>query len=133
MGVADYTLTFRGLLEIPIQALDRHQRSKIANRVLHILLNAKLSSVAATNDHLNMLIKLLGIPNKSMEILAYETSPEGKSAQTNENIALFRLASIIDSTVAWSDDLIHCITALERLTRRVIRYARSGSESLGDG
>ena len=121
MEVADYTLTFRGILEIPVQALDRHQRGKIANRVLHILLNAKLSSVAVAVDHLNMLTKLLGIPNKSMEILACETISEGRSAQATEDVALLRLASVIDSTLAWSDDLIHCITALERLTRRVIK------------
>ena len=121
MGLADYDLTFRGILEIPVQTLDRQQRSKIANRVLHILLNAKLSSVAATIDHLNVLTKLLGIPNKSMEILAYEQTSIGKSAQTNEDVALLRLASVIDSTLPWSDDLIHCITALERLTGRVMR------------
>ena len=121
MGVADYILTFRGILEIPVQALDRQQRSKIANRVLHILLNAKLSSVAAANDHLNMLTKLLGIPNKSMEILAYESISKGKSAQTNEDVALLRLASVVDSTLPRSEDLIHYINALERLTRRVMR------------
>ncbi len=122
MGAADYILAFRGILKIPVRALDRQQRSNIANRVLHILLNAKLSSVAATNDHLNMLTKLLKIPNKSMEILSSEkkTSKE-KSAQINEDVALLRLASIIDSTLHWSYDLIQCVTALGRLTRCVMR------------
>ena len=121
MEVADYTLTFRGILDIPVQALDRHQRGEIANRVLHILLNAKFSNVAAAIDHINMLTKLLGIPNKSMGILACETTSEGKPAQATEDVALLRLASVIDSTLAWSDDLTHCITALERLTRRVMK------------
>ena len=121
MGLADYILAFRGILEIPVRALDRQQRSKIANRVLHILLNAKLSNVAATNDHLSMLTKLLGIPNRSMAILSYEKISKGKFTQTNEDVALIRLASVIDSTLLWADDLIHCVTALERLTRRVMR------------
>ena len=120
MGVADYILAFRGILEIPVRALDRQQRSKIANRVLHILLNAKLYSVPATNDHLDMLTKLLEMPNKSMEILTCEKNPIGKSAQLNDDVALLRLASVIDSSVPWSDDLIHCITAVERLTRRLM-------------
>ena len=122
MGAADYILAFRGILELSVQALTRQQRGNIANRVLHILLNAKSSSVAATNDHLNMLTKLVGIPNRSMEILTHakKTSKE-KSTQINEYGALLRLASVIDSTLPWSDDLIYCIAALERLTRRVMR------------
>ena len=121
MGAADYFLAFRGILEVPVRALDRQQRSKIANRVLHILLNAKLYSVPATSDHLDMLTKLLEIPNKSMEILTYEKISRGKSAQTDNEVALLRLASVIDSGLAWSVDLIDCITAVERLTRRVMR------------
>lgn len=121
MGAADYILAFRGILEIPVRALDRQQRSKIANRVLRILLNAKLYSVPATDDHLDMLTKLLEMPSKSMEILTCEKISKEKSAQVNDNVALLRLASVIDSSVPWSDDLIHCITAVERLTRRLMR------------
>ena len=121
MGATDYILAFRGILEIPVRALDRQQRSKIANRVLHILLNAKLYSVPATNDHLDMLTKLLEMPNKSMEILTCKKIPRGKSAQMNDDVALLRLASVIDSIVPWSDDLIDCINAVERLTRRLMR------------
>lgn len=121
MGAADYILAFRGILQIPVRALDRQQRSKIANRVLHILLNAKLSSVPATNDHLDLLTKLLEIPNKSMEILTYEKISGGKSAQIDNEVDLLRLASVIDSSLAWSVDLIDCIIAVERLTRRVMR------------
>lgn len=121
MGAADYILAFRGILEIPVRALDRQQRSKIANRVLHILLNAKFYSVSATNDHLDLLTKLLEMPNKSMEILTYDNIFRGKSAQIDNDVALLRLASVIDIRLPWSVDLIHCITAVERLTRRVMR------------
>ena len=129
MGAADYILAFRGILEIPVRALDRQQRSKIANRVLHILLNAKIYSVAATNDHLDMLTKLLDMPNKSMEILTYDKISKGQSAQVDDDVALLRLASKIDSSTSpWSDDVIHCITAVERLTRRVMRYVAPRSK-----
>ena len=129
MGAADYILAFRGILEIPIRALDRQQRSKIANRVLNILLNAEIYSVPATNDHLDMLTKLLDMPNKSMEILTCGKNSKGNSAQVDDDVALLRLTSKIDnSTLPWSDDVIHCINAMERLTRRVMRYVASRSE-----
>ena len=133
MGAADYILAFRGILEIPVRALDRQQRCKIANRVLHILLNARLYSVPATNDHVDMLTKLLEMPNKSMEILTYEKISKGKSVQVDDDVALLRLASRIDnSTLPWTDDVIYCITAVERLTRRVIRYVALRSKICGD-
>ena len=134
MGAADYIFAFRGILEIPVRALDRQQRCKIANRILHILLNARLYSVPATTDHVDMLTKLLEMPNKSMGILIYEKISKGKSAQVDDDVALLRLASRIDSsTMPWSDDVIHCITAVERLTRRVMRYAALQSKTCGDG
>ena len=95
----------------------------IANRILRILLYAKIPSLAITATHLTMLAKLLTMPNKSMDILANakEVSKKG-NAQINEEAALIRLAYGIDGVVHWTTDTVNSVDALRTVTRSVMRY-----------
>ena len=95
----------------------------MANRVLRILLLANMSKLARTTDHLILLVKLIQVPNKSINILTNEKEmPRKASAQANDEMALISLARGIDGVIGWSEDNVHSIKALSQLTHTVMEY-----------
>ena len=123
VGAADYVVSLRSIQATPNNEFDRDQRSRLANRVLRILLLANMSKLARTTDHLILLAKLIQLPNKSINILTNEVENPGKgSAQPKDEISLIGLARGIDGVVGWSEDSVHSVRALKQLTRSVMRY-----------
>ena len=123
VGAADYVVSLRSIQATPTNEFDRGQRSRLANRVLRILLLANMSKLARTTDHLILLAKLIRMPNKSINILTNEIENSGKgSAQPKDEIALIGLARGIDGVVGWSEDNVHSVRALKQLARSVMRY-----------
>lgn len=122
----DYVVAFEGIQTIPVQALDRAQRSDIANRVLCILLQTEPPSLATTTDHLNLLAKIITIPKKSMHILTTTIDTKRKRETPPDPLsALISLACGIDGFIHWSAEQIDSVAALRRLTRSVMRYVDS--------
>lgn len=120
---ADYVIALRSIQAVPANAFDRGQRSKLANRVLRILLLANMTEIARTTDHLILLAKLIQTPNKSIFILTNEKEMPGKgSEKPKDEIALISLARGIDGVVGWSEDNVHSVRALRQVTRSVMRY-----------
>lgn len=123
IGATEYVTALRSIQAIPTKAFDRGQRSKLANRVLRILLLANTMNLARTTDHLILLAKLIQMPNKSMNILTNENDvPRKGSEKPKDEIALISLALGIDGVVCWSEDNVHSVRALRRLTSSVMRY-----------
>ena len=115
-------LAFNSIHSIPVQALDRGHRSVIANRILRILLHAKIPSLAVTANHLVLLAKLLTMPNKAMDLLTKPKELSKKeTTKVNEEAALIRLALSIDGVIHWSNNNVDSVDALRRLTRSVTR------------
>ena len=123
VAAVEYSVILRSIQGTPISSFDRAQRSKLANRVLRILLRANLSKLARTTDHLILLTKLIQIPNKSIHILTNEKEmPRKGAAHLGDEMALIGLARGIDGVVGWSEDNVHSIRALRRLARTVMGY-----------
>lgn len=123
IGAAEYLVDFRGIQAISTKALDRGQRSKLANRVLRILLVANTTNLARTTEHLILLAKLIQMPNKSMNILTNENDvPRKGSEKPRDEIPLMTLARGIDGVVGWSEDNVHSVRVLRQLTNSVMRY-----------
>ena len=123
VGAADYGVSLRSIQATPTNEFDRSQRSKLANRVLRILLVANMSKLARTTDHLILLTKLIQMPNKSINILTNEVENPGKgSAQPKDEVALIGLARRIDGVVGWSEDNVQSVRALQQLAHSVMRY-----------
>ena len=123
VGAADYLVAFRSVQATSINAFDRGQRSKLANRVLRILLLANMSNLARTTDHLVLLVKLIQVPNKSFNILTNENEmPRKTSAQPKDEMALISLARGIDGVISWSEDNAHSVKALRQLAHAVMEY-----------
>ena len=123
VSAADYVVSLQSIQATPTNEFDRGQRSRLANRVLRILLFANMSKLARTTDHLILLAKLIQMPNKSIHILTNEVDNPGKgSAQPEDEIALIDLARGIDGVVGWSEDNVHSVRALKQLARSVMRY-----------
>lgn len=120
--MADYVTGFKSIQTIPVQSLERGHRSVIANRILRILLHAKITSLAITAEHLTMLAKLLTMPNKSMDILVNAEESKKGLVETGEGAVLIRLARGIDCTMGWSEDNVYAVNALRTLTSSVMRY-----------
>ena len=124
IGAADYVVALRSIKETPTNAFDRGQRSKLANRVLRILLLQNTTPLARTTDHLILLAKLIQMPNKSMDILTSVNEISGQGSENpKDEMPLISLARIIDGVVGWSEDSVHSVRALTQLTRSVMRYA----------
>jgi len=117
-----YTVAFEGIRTIPVQQLDRAQREEIANRILRILLQTKVPSLATTTDHLDLLAELTTMPNNSMDILT-NTFDNGKTRLTRPEgeFALMTLACDIDGFLTWSIEQIDSVAALRRLTWSTMR------------
>lgn len=131
IGAADYGIAFRSIQATPTNAFDRGQKSKLANRVLRILLLANMSNLAKTTDHLVLLTKLIQTPNKSLNILTNEDEmPRKGSEKPRDDMGLIGLARGIDGVVGWSEDNVHSIKALKQLTHSVMRY---GTEKIAKG
>ena len=123
VAAADYSIALQSIQATPTHEFDRGQKSKLANRVLRILLLANMSKLARTTDHLILLARLIQMPNKSINILTNEVENPGKgSAQPKDEIALIGLAQGIDGVVGWSEDNVHSVRALKELARSVMRY-----------
>lgn len=123
IGAADYTVALQSVQTAPASAFDRGQRSKLANRVLRILLLANMTKLARTTDHVILLAKLIQMPNKSINILTNETEmPRKGSEKPQDEMALISLARGIDGVVGWSEDNVHSVKALRQLTCLVMRY-----------
>ena len=123
IGAADYVVALGSIQATPTNAFDRGQRSKLANRVLRLLLFANMSKIAKTTDHLILLVKLIRMPNKSINILTNENEMARKGSEKHKDeVALISLAQGIDGVVGWSEDNVHCVRALRQLTRSVMRY-----------
>ena len=123
IGAVDYVVALRSIQATPVNAFDRGQRSKLANRVLRILLLANMSKLARTTDHLILLAKLVQIPNKSINILTNEIeNPRKGTTQIKDETALISLARGIDGVIGWSEDNVHSVRALRRLARIVLEY-----------
>ena len=113
VGAADYVVSLQSIQVTPTSELDRGQRSRLANRVLRILLFANMSKLTRTTDHLILLAKLIQMPNKSINILTNEIENPGKaSAQPKDEIVLIGLARGIDGVVGWSEDNVHSVSRL---------------------
>lgn len=129
VGAAEYVIALQSIQATPCNAFDRGQRSKLANRVLRILLLANMSKLARTTDHLVLLVKLIQIPNKSINILTNENETIRTGYEDfKDEIALMSLARGIDGVVGWSEDNAHSIAALRQLAQSVMRY---GPECVG--
>lgn len=123
VGAADYVVALQSIQATPCNAFDRGQRSKLANRVLRILLLANMSKLARTADHLILLVKLIQMPNKSFNILTNEIEITRKGyEEPKDEMALISLARGIDGVIGWSEDNVHSIKALRQLTYSVMRY-----------
>ena len=123
VGAADYVVAFRSVQATPTNAFDRGQRSKLANRVLRVLLLANMSNLAKTTDHLVLLVKLIQVPNKSFNILTNESEMSRKTpAQPEDEMALICLARGIDGVINWSEDNVHSVKALKQLAHAVMEY-----------
>lgn len=123
VGAAEYVVALQSIQATPYNAFDRGQRSKLANRVLRILLLANMSKLARTADHLILLVKLIQMPNKSFNILTNEIEITGKGyEEPRDEMALISLARGIDGVIGWSEDNVHSIKALRQLTHSVMRY-----------
>ena len=122
IGAADYVVALRSIQTTPTNAFDRGQRSKLANRVLRILLLANMSKLERTTDHLILLAKLIQMPNNSISILTDENEmPRKGSAQPKDELALISLARGIDGIVGWSEGNVHSVRALRQLACSVMR------------
>ena len=123
VAAADYVVALQSIQATPTNEFDRGQRSRLANRVLRILLLANISKLARTTDHLILLARLIQLPNKTINILTNEAENPGEgSAQPKDEIALIGLARGIDGVVGWSEDNVHSVRALKQLARSVMRY-----------
>lgn len=123
VGAAEYVVALQSIQVTPCNAFDRGQRSKLANRVLRILLLANMSKLARTTDHLILLVKLIQMPNKSINILTNESEiPRKGHEEPKDEMALISLARGIDGVVGWSEDNVHSIGALRQLAHSVMRY-----------
>ena len=123
IGAADYVTALRSIQATPTNAFDRGQRSKLANRVLRVLLLANMLTLARTTDHLTLLAKLIQMPNKSFDILTFENEFLRKgSEQPKDDMALISLARGIDGVAGWSEHNVHSVQALRQLTNSVMRY-----------
>ena len=123
VAAADYVVVLQSIQATPTEGFDRGQRSRLANRVLRILLLADMSKLARTTDHLILLARLIQMPNKSINILTNEAENPGKgSAQPEDEIALIGLARGIDGAVGWSEDNVQSVRALKQLARSVMGY-----------
>ena len=122
IGAADYVIAFRSIQATPTNAFDRGQRSKLANRVLRVLLQANILNLAKTTEHLILLTRLIQMPNKTFNVLTNENEiPRKGSGKPRDEMALIGLARGIDGVVGWSEDNMHSIKALKQLTRSVLR------------
>ena len=123
VGAADYLVALQSIQATPANEIDRGQRSRLANRVLRMLLLANMSKLARTTDHLILLTKLIQMPNKSLHILTNEAEiPRKIFEPPKDEAALMSLARGIDGVVAWSGDNVHSVRALKQLARSVMRY-----------
>lgn len=123
IGAADYVIAFRSIQATPTNAFDRGQRSKLANRVLRVLLQANILNLAKTTEHLILLTRLIQMPNKTFNVLTNENEiPRKGSGKPRDEMALIGLARGIDGVVGWSEDNMHSIKALKQLTRSVLSY-----------
>lgn len=123
IGTAEYKVAFQSIQTTLINKLDRGQRSNLANRIFHILLDANVTSLAKTAEHTELLAKLVTLPNRSMDLLtSVHESPSVGPRQAREEAALFSLATRIDGVVRWSADNLRAVDALKRLTHSVMRY-----------
>lgn len=120
---ADYIVALRSIQVTPANVFDRGQRSKLANRVLRILLLANMSTLGRTTEHLTLLAKLIQMPNKSINILNNESEVATKgSGKRKVEAALIILARGIDGVVGWSVDNVQSVRALRQLTHLVMRH-----------
>ena len=123
VGAAEYIVALRSIQATPTNAFERGQRSRLANRVLRILLLANMSKLARTTDHMVLLAKLIQIPNKSINILTNEREmPRKGSIQPKDEMALISLARGIDGVIGWSEDTVHSVRAFRQLASSVMRY-----------
>ena len=123
IGAADYIVALWSIQVTPTNAFDRGQRSKLANRVLRILLLANMSTLGRTTEHLTLLAKLIQMPNKSINILNNESEIAMKGSRRREDEAsLISLARGIDGVVGWSMDNVYSVRALRQLTHSVMRH-----------
>lgn len=123
VGAADYVIALQSIQAAPNNIFDRSQRTKLANRILRILLLANMSALAKTTDHLILLAKLIQMPNKTINILTNENEmPRKGYEEPKDGVALISLARGIDGVVGWSEDNVHSVRALVILTRSVMRY-----------
>lgn len=124
IGSPDYALCFGSLQALSTKTLGREQRTRLANRTVWILLCANMSNFANMNDHLALLARLIDRPNNSIAILnnakgrPKEDSP---SSGAKRQIALLDMAQSIDDFVYWQTDTLHCVNALRKITRLVLR------------
>ncbi len=124
IGSPDYALCFGSLQALPTKTLGREQRTRLADRTVRILLFANMSSLAVMTDHLALLARLISRPNSSVAIL---NNAEGRpkedylSSLAKRQIALFDMAQSIDDFVHWQIDTLHCVNALRKIARLVLR------------
>ena len=82
-----------------------------------------MSKLARTTDHLILLVKLIQMPNKSINVLTNENGiPRKGYEEPKDEVALISLARGIDGVVGWSEDNVHSIGALRQLAHSVMRY-----------
>ena len=124
ISTADYRLAFKSIQQLDLSLLDRAQSSQLANRILHVLLRAKILSLAKAAEHTTVLTKLTLNPNKSMDILTDTQMSSSKELKQSEGeIALIQLARGVDGFMKWSIDNIHSLEILQRLAGSVTRSA----------
>lgn len=127
-----YLLAFETIQKTPSSALNKGHRIEISNQILCILLYKKILSLGKMTEYIDLLIKLIEHPNKSMTIL---NNASGLSQENSVEVEIRKENSIFEPALIvladkiceepWSVENIDCFIALKRLIQAVMGCVES--------
>ena len=123
-----FRFSFETIQNTPVAAFDKAQKAEIANHVFRILLCTQISDIELTTEYIDLLVKLIEFPNKSMTILSNVSGVSGidttvdysRPENPGSEPALMLLANKLSDV--WSYGQRRCFTALRRLVDVIFKY-----------
>ena len=118
-----YLVAFNGLGHLPISEFSQIQSTRVANSLLRLLLQTKLSTYTIATDHIVLLAKLTGnVPNDTMDILLFGKN-RCKTTTTHipKGIGLVDLACKINESGHRAADAVEALKLLTSSTLRQVK------------
>lgn len=120
----EYTLAFESLQRASVSKFTPEEQTKVANRILRVLLYTNLRNARKMTEHIELLTTF--VENKPIEPIDVFKDDAGTSEETLSEQRIEKgsvLTVIMDKVedLPWSTEIPLCMAAFRRLTQKIMR------------